>query len=309
MEVAILGATGATGSSIINALLDAGSFSITALVRPSSLNSEAARDLASKGVAITSFDLNAPSEELAQKIKGKEVLLAAISIPATGQQIALATVAKTSGVKRFVPCFYAPVAPPKGVVALRDIKEDVLNHVKKLHLPYTIVDIGWWMQFTLPRLPSGRFDASDSGVATVIPGDGNVVSAFTDNRDFGKFVARIIVDPRTMNKAVFAYSEMKTVNQIYDLLEEMSGETLPRQYLSGDEILAKLASLGTGPFDPNSKEYFTQAVHQYWYSWAVRGDNTLDYARYLGYLIGHELYPDVKLTSFREHIQELLSAQ
>ncbi|RKK06677.1 hypothetical protein BFJ65_g18575 [Fusarium oxysporum f. sp. cepae] len=34
MRVAILGATGATGSSIINALLESGNFTITALVRP-----------------------------------------------------------------------------------------------------------------------------------------------------------------------------------------------------------------------------------------------------------------------------------
>ncbi|KAL0930608.1 isoflavone reductase family protein [Colletotrichum truncatum] len=315
MKVAVLGATGATGSSIINALLEAGSFSITALVRPGSLARQANRDLEAKGVTILSFDLSAPVEESAQKLEGHDILLAAISIPATAEQIPLATVAKAAGIKRFVPCFYAPIAPPKGVVALRDIvsfvvgilKEDVLNHVKKIHLPYTAIDIGWWFQFTLPRLPSGRLDASVSGLVNVIPGDGNVISAFTDNRDFGKYVARIIADPRTLNKLVFAFSEMKTLNQIYDLLERLSGEKIPREY-DGHKILAKLASLGPGPIDPNSEDYFTQAVHQYWYSWAVRGDNNVEYARYLGYLIGHELYLDMKLTSFEDYIRELLAS-
>lgn len=111
-------------------------------------------------------------------------------------------------------------------------KEDVFNHVKKLHLPYTIIDVGWWFQFTLPKLPSGRINHAHSGLDIRIPGDGDVPSAFSDNRDIGKFVARTIADPRTLNQQVFLYSEMTTVTKIYDLLEKISGEELPRNYVS-----------------------------------------------------------------------------
>jgi nucleoside-diphosphate-sugar epimerase len=99
-------------------------------------------------------------------------------------------------------------------------------------LPYTIIDVGWWFQFTLPKLPSGRIDYAHSGLNIRIPGDGNVLSAFTDNRDIGKLVARTIADPRTLNQQVFLYSEMTTLTKVYDLLEKISGEDVPRDYVS-----------------------------------------------------------------------------
>jgi hypothetical protein len=66
------------------------------------------------------MDLRGPTEEAAKALAGQEVVIPAISIPATGEQIPLATAAKLAGVRRFMLCFYAPVAPPKGAVALRD---------------------------------------------------------------------------------------------------------------------------------------------------------------------------------------------
>lgn len=54
----------------------------------------------------------------------------------------------------------------------------------------------------------------------------------TDLRDVGRYVARIVADPRTLNKIVFAYSELATQNQVYNLLEELSGETIERHNVS-----------------------------------------------------------------------------
>lgn len=34
----------------------------------------------------------------------------------------------------------------------------------------------------------------------------------------------------------------------------------------------------------------------------IRGENTPEYARYLGYLDARELYPDVELTSFENYV-------
>lgn len=108
----------------------------------------------------------------------------------------------------------------------------MLDHVKRLHLPYTAIDIGWWAQLSVPRLPSGRIDSHIRVPLTKISGDGNTGIALTDVRDIGRFVAKIIVDPRTLNRMVFAYGEIWTQNQIWDLLQETSGEELPREYVS-----------------------------------------------------------------------------
>lgn len=100
----------------------------------------------------------------------------------------------------------------------------MINHVKKLHLPYTIVDIGFWYQLMLPRLPSGRIDYALPITLGGIAADGNTPCAFTDLQDTGRWIARIISDPRTLNKMVFAYNAVLTMNQVYDVLDEASGK-------------------------------------------------------------------------------------
>jgi hypothetical protein len=90
------------------------------MIRPGSEERPDIQALRERGVRTQVMDLKAPTEEVAKCLAGQEVVIPAISIPATGEQIPLATAAKLAGVKRFLPCFYAPIAPPKGAVALRD---------------------------------------------------------------------------------------------------------------------------------------------------------------------------------------------
>jgi nucleoside-diphosphate-sugar epimerase len=100
--------------------------------------------------------------------------------------------------------------------------------VKSLALPYTIIDIGWWFQLTLP---TSFYDIGYGELPGTIPGDGNVLSAFTDARDVGKFVVKTIVDPRTINKSVFCYSEMMSMNQVFDVLDRVSGRKFERNHV------------------------------------------------------------------------------
>lgn len=86
-------------------------------------------------------------------------------------------------------------------------KEDILNHIKILYFPFTAIDFGWWYQLSLPSLPSGRIRAKAGLSTTHIIGDGNTPWALTDNRDITKYVAKVITDPRTLNKMVFGYTQ------------------------------------------------------------------------------------------------------
>jgi hypothetical protein len=107
--------------------------------------------------------------------------------------------------------------------------------VKRLHIPYTIIDVGRWYQFSLPELPSGKINYAVAVATQTIPGNGNVLSALTDLRDVGKYVARVIKDERTPNSMVFVYNELWTSNQVYDLIEIMSGERVVRKYTSAEK--------------------------------------------------------------------------
>lgn len=110
-------------------------------------------------------------------------------------------------------------------------KEKVLNHVKKIYLPYTLIDVGWWYQISAPRVPSGRADYGLLAPVTHMVGDGSKPSALTDVQDIGRYVAKIIADPRTLNRMVFAHSEVWTQQQIFDKVEELSGEKLERNFV------------------------------------------------------------------------------
>lgn len=62
-------------------------------------------------------------------------------------------------------------------------------------------------------------------------GDGSVPSALTHLQDVGRYVAKIIADPRTLNRMVFVYNELWTQQQIVDKVEELSGEKVERKYV------------------------------------------------------------------------------
>ncbi|KAH6989633.1 hypothetical protein BKA56DRAFT_476271 [Ilyonectria sp. MPI-CAGE-AT-0026] len=308
MKVAIVGATGETGSSIVNGLLESTElkYEITALTRPASLQKPEVLELGTRGVSVVAADLAGPEEDLVKLLTGIDTVIAAVDASGFTDQIPLANAAKSAGVKRFVPCFFATVAPSGGILKLRDTKEDILNHVKKLHLPYTVIDIGWWFQLTLPRLPSGRIDYALIMPGNTIAGDGDVRTALTDIRDVGRYVAHIISDPRTLNKMVFSYTELLSQNEVFQLLEKLSGESIDRTYISKDAIENGIAEAGTASFsDPSSYARISQL--QYLNSRYIRGDNTPEYARFLGYLDAKELYPALAGTTLEAYCQEVLN--
>ena len=44
-------------------------------------------------------------------------------------------------------------------------------------------------------------------------------------------------------------------------------------------------------------------------SWGVRGDNTPESARYLGYLVADDLYPGFKGRTFESYLQEVVDGK
>ncbi|GJD04558.1 isoflavone reductase family protein [Colletotrichum higginsianum] len=306
MRVALLGATGETGTSILNGLLASTDpkYEITALIRPSSLQKPEIHDLEKRGVRIASVDLGGPEDEITKQLTGHEVVISAIVAEGIMDQIPLANAAKTAGVPRFVPCFFGTVMPARGMLWLRDKKEDVLNHVQTLYLPYTVIDVGWWYQISLPRLPSGKINAVASPFPDWIAGDGTVLSGMTDLRDIGKYVARIIADPRTLNQKVFAYTELLSQNDVYGLVERLSGERVEREYWSAEDMESRLDEAKN-----DEANIHKLSVLQYRKSWGLRGDNTPEYARYLGYQIGKDLYPDLVGNSFEDFCKEALECK
>ncbi|CEJ60006.1 Putative Isoflavone reductase family protein [Penicillium brasilianum] len=307
-QVLLVGAAGETGGSIANGLIEDGSFDVHALVRPISVHKPAIQKLQERGIQIRKGDLKASEEQLIEVLAEIDVVISCVGPAEQQDQIPLAKAAKKCGVKRFIPCGFITVAPPGGVMWLRDEKEIVYNQIRQLWLPYTIVDVGWWYQLSYPRLLSGRVDYAMTSGNDEIIGDGNMPTALTDLRDIGRYMALIINDPRTLNKKILAYNLVSTQNQIYSLMEEISEEKVDRNYVSEETIcsrvLAARQASETYPFDPI--KFIPRYLAEYQYSWGIRGDNNPEYARYLGYHLTPELYPEFKPTDFREYLESVV---
>lgn len=171
-------------------------------------------------------------------LEGIDTVISAIGPTAQFAQFPLITAAKRAGVKRFVPCGFTTICPPGGVMLIRDDKETVHNEVFKAHLPYTIIDVGFWHQISFPPLPSGKIDYAVALPIDRLYGDGDQnrdaakKSLLTDWRDVGRFVACIIKDPRTLNKRVVTWADELSQEDIWDVMERFSGEKIPRKYVS-----------------------------------------------------------------------------
>jgi len=87
-------------------------------------------------------------ETLIKALDGIETVISTLSPTAYLAHIPLANAAKKAGVKRFIPCGFITVAPPGGVMLLRD-------HVSNFHL----------YKIDLVRRPFVRIEGSVSVIA------------------------------------------------------------------------------------------------------------------------------------------------
>ncbi|KAJ3544856.1 hypothetical protein NM208_g2821 [Fusarium decemcellulare] len=284
IRVAIAGASGVTGSSIANALLDdAGKFEVTALARPASTEKREYVELANRGAIIKPVELKPSSDALVQALAGMDVVISSMTLLSLQEEMTLIEAAHEARVGRYVPSFFGPCCPPRGVMLAREMKEDILDHIKRLYLPYTAIDIGWWYQLALPALPSGKFGIKAEYSTTKIIGDGNMPWAM-----------------------VFGYSQVHTQNEVWETLERVSGESVPREYETKEELLKTIAE-GQAAISKNnlgSAVMLSLGMAQYKYLLGIRGDDTPEHAKYLGYLDVKELYPDVVATPFEKYVED-----
>ncbi|KAI9375171.1 hypothetical protein BJX61DRAFT_531808 [Aspergillus egyptiacus] len=266
-KVLLLGATGETWSSILEGLLEADQFvdaRTSILVRPASAEKPAVQKLHDRGIQSRLSELSAPEEELTATLSGIDILI--------GKSL---------------------VAPPNGVMILPPCttnnpqKEEIYNEIKRVVLPYTILDVGFWHQISFPPIPSGRLDyIVTMGIRPTIH-------------------TRIIVDDRTINKYVYPWSDVLSENEIFYIVEELSGEKIAKRDTdSTSSNQTSRLNLACNPQDLISQ--IIAYITEYQYSKYVRGDNQPSYTRFLGYLDARELYPDFKPISFRECFHEVL---
>jgi hypothetical protein len=172
-------------------------------------------------------------------------------------------------------------------------------------------------RIAFPKLSSGKVDYAISLPAEEMFGTGEQVSALTDLRDVGRYVARIVQDERLVNKYVLCYNEVRSQADSYALMEKLSGEKIPRNFVSHEEVDADIAEaiplLQMNGMDRRSGEgaviAFKAVVRQYVRSIYIRGDNTPERANELGYLTSKELWPKMEFVKYEDFLKDVVDGR
>jgi hypothetical protein len=78
----------------------------------------------------------------------------------------------------------------------------------------------------------GRVPEVEPPIKNTVYAGGTAENILTDNRDRGRFVARIVKDERTLNQKVVTVSGSLTQNQIWDIMERAGDEKVPKTHVS-----------------------------------------------------------------------------
>ena len=98
-------------------------------------------------------------------------------------------------------------------------------------MPYTFIDVGLWMQLYLPLPLRSQMPQQMKEMTWMVYADGSSRSLLTNVENIGKYVARILADPRTLNQAVIVWEDEVRQADAHAIGERLSGE--------GDALKAK----------------------------------------------------------------------
>ncbi|KAK1638530.1 isoflavone reductase family protein [Colletotrichum phormii] len=310
-NVAVFGAAGESGSTIVDGLLESTSPSfassrlsqrhfskfllpiaritdnsakeVTALARPSSISKPVYEKLRERSVDVVAIDLDKPETKIANVIKGFQILIVSVHPAGIGSQVALVRAAKLAGLERFIPSAFAMAVSPSANSSVQKVKEEVYAELRAISLPYTIIDVGWWYHGFIPQLVPGRTDYTvvmPEFMRNLVPGDGNIPTHVVNYADIGKLIAR-------HRRRAFRreYCEERAQG-----LQSMIADFDAQLQKNPQDALAAM-----GKF-----------CSEYYYSSFINGDNSPKGFSRLGYLLATDLYPDFQSTRFQHFFLEVL---
>ncbi|KAH9925890.1 NAD-P-binding protein [Epithele typhae] len=312
--VCVVGATGVTGKSIVDGLLKSAKFSVVAFTRSSSSPKPDVETMRAKGVEIRHADLLDGVEKLKTALEGIDIVISAVTALSILDQKDLVRAAKEVGVKRFIPCdFGTPGA--KGVRMLLDDKLKIHELVESLDVPHTYIDVGWWMQVYIPLPARSAASPQLKALANIVCGAGDAKLLVTNLHHIGDWVARIVDDPRTLNRSVMVWEDEVTQMEALAIAGSISGEgaAFEASRTSIDrETFEKMAFDAAAAIaaDPSDfANHITQSWAEYVISTQFLRENTLENAKALGYLDAQELYPDAPSQSLEEFAKEFYALE
>lgn len=237
-NVAIIGAAGKLGPSVLAALLYAKVFTVTVITRESS------KSQYGDSVRTLRVPDGLPEDALAKQLEGQDALVVTMAGDKTQEQKLLANACVKAGVKRFIPADFGSVDSTDQrslkLVPLYGEKVKVRKHLEELSAAHPA--------FTWTSLVPGHFfdwgltegflhyDLS-IGTADILD-DGETMFSTSTLPRIGEATAKILMKPeQTANKIL--YIQSFCVNQ-FDILEALmraSGQNFTTSFLKSEDYI------------------------------------------------------------------------
>ncbi|KAL9598544.1 MAG: hypothetical protein Q9219_004446 [cf. Caloplaca sp. 3 TL-2023] len=221
-NVVILGASGNVGTPTVDALLAAGSFSVTALTRNGSSATFPS------GVKVEKVDESYPKDQLLAVFKGQDAVVNLLPPSDVDRANSIADAAAEAGVKRFIPSEFGSDTSSPETVALVPIfagKAQMTGYLKTKEssgMSWTAIINGAFFDWGLLNGFLG-FDIK-SNTATIYDA-GEAPVNMTTLSTVGQSVVSILQHPaETANRYVYIQSTRGTQNQILAALEKSTSK-------------------------------------------------------------------------------------
>jgi uncharacterized protein YbjT (DUF2867 family) len=229
-KIAIAGATGNLGPTIVQSLLDAG-FDVTILSQSGKTNNLPS---AAKTVKVD----YSSQDSLINALKGQDVFISAV--PKHDSQPALIDAAIAAGVKRFIPSeFGSNISGNAKAAALPIFKGKVVTQdylkQKSSEISYTLINNGLFLDWGM----QAGFSVNLKGGPTRVFDGGDDKHSMTLLSDVGKAVVGVLKHPEeTKNRAVYVQSAAVSQNELIEIAKKVKpGVKIDRQDTSVEQLL------------------------------------------------------------------------
>ncbi|KAM3709584.1 hypothetical protein ACJW31_02G182700 [Castanea mollissima] len=306
-KILIIGGTGYIGKYIVEESAKAGHPTF-ALVRENTASnpekSKLIESFKSSGVTLLHGDIY-DYESLVKAIKQVDVVISAVGIQQTADQVNIIAAIKEAGnIKRFLPSeFGVDVDRAKAVYPIKHhlgVKASIRRSIEAEGIPYTYLVSNGFAGYFLPNFGIVFTGATAPPRDRVeIIGDGNTEVIFSKEEDIATYTIKAVDDPRTLNKVLHVRppANILSFNEIVSLWEKKIAKTLEKTYLLEDQLLKKIQECS------NPLNLLLLSIA---HSTFVKG-NVGDFEiKASNDVEASELYPEVKYTTVDEYLDQFV---
>lgn len=260
-NVAVIGANGTLGPSILHALMSAKTFNITVLTRHSSTSNY------EPPVHEIRLSDSLPTDELVTALHGQDALITTFAGTNDDLQIRLADAAASAGVQRFIPADFGSCdsASPRALelMPLYVAKKRVREHLQLLagegKLSWTSVVCGHFFDF---GLKGGLLSFDLQGRTARIFDDGAVRWSASTLARVGEAVVGVLrLEEETRDRMLYVQSFCVSQNQVLASLERVMGVKWTVEHVGSEAFIAEMKGVvDRDPGDGEAREALVSVV-------------------------------------------------